>query len=66
MQEREMLTAREAARLLRLKPETLAMKARNGDIPSVKIGRTWLFRKDTIERMLEGVPPASEPSQSEA
>jgi excisionase family DNA binding protein len=65
MQEREMLTAREAAGLLRLKPETLAMKARNGNIPSVKIGRTWLFRKDTIERMLEGVPPAPEPSQAE-
>jgi excisionase family DNA binding protein len=66
MQEREMLTAREAARLLRLKPETLAMKARNGDIPSVKIGRTWLFRKDTIERMLEGAPSPPEPSQAEA
>jgi excisionase family DNA binding protein len=56
-----MLTAREVAELLRMKPETLAMKARNGDIPGVKIGRAWLFRRDAIERLLVG-PPAPEPS----
>jgi excisionase family DNA binding protein len=62
MQEADMLTSREVAQMLRMKPETLAMKARIGEIPGVKIGRAWLFRRETIERLLGGTPPAPEPS----
>ena len=62
MQEADMLTSREVAQMLRMKPETLAMKARIGEIPGVKIGRAWLFRRETIERILGGTPPAPEPS----
>jgi excisionase family DNA binding protein len=60
MQETEMLTSREVARLLRMKPENLALKARIGEIPGVKIGRAWLFRRDTIDRLLAGTPPTPE------
>jgi hypothetical protein len=42
--------------------ETLAMKARIGEIPGVKIGRARLFRRETIERLLGRIPPALEPS----
>jgi excisionase family DNA binding protein len=62
MQQADMLTSREVAQMLRMKPETLAMKARIGEIPGVKIGRAWLFRRETIERLLGGTPPAPEPS----
>jgi excisionase family DNA binding protein len=62
MQEADMLTSREVAQMLRMKPETLAMKARIGEIPGVKIGRAWLFRRETIERLLGGTPPTPEPS----
>jgi excisionase family DNA binding protein len=62
MQQTEMLTSREVARMLRMKPETLAMKARIGEIPGVKIGRAWLFRRETIEGLLAGTRPAPEPS----
>jgi excisionase family DNA binding protein len=65
MQEREMLTSREAAELLRMKPETLAMKANKGTIQGVKVGRSWLFRKETIDRLLAGTQPAPEPSPPE-
>jgi excisionase family DNA binding protein len=64
MQEPEMLTSREVAQMLRMKPETLALKARAGEIPGVKIGRAWLFRKDAIERLLAGHPQTPEPSPS--
>lgn len=62
MQEADILTSREVAQMLLMKPETLAMKARIGEIPGVKIGRAWLFCGETIEWLLGGTPPAPEPS----
>jgi excisionase family DNA binding protein len=62
LQQADMLTSRAVAQMLRVKPETLAMKARIGEIPGVKIGRAWRFRRETIERLLGGPPPAPEPS----
>jgi excisionase family DNA binding protein len=62
MQEADMLTSREVAQMLRMRPETLAMKARIGEISGVKIGRAWLFRRETIERLLGDTLPSPEPS----
>ena len=59
-----MLTAREAARLLRLKPETLAMKARNGEIPSVEIGRAGYSDKIQLSGCWKG--DSARGSQAEA
>ena len=64
MQEAAMLIAREVGQMLRMKAETLAMKARIGEIPGVKIGRAWMFRRETIERLLGSTPPALEPSRA--
>ena len=37
------LTLQEAARLLKIHPVTLQEKARSGEIPGAKIGRSWVF-----------------------
>jgi excisionase family DNA binding protein len=45
----------EAARLLRIHPKTLRVKARRGIIPAVRIGRVWRFRVSTLNRWLERI-----------
>jgi excisionase family DNA binding protein len=45
----------EAARLLRIHPKTLRVKARRGVIPAVRIGRVWRFRVSTLNRWLERI-----------
>ena len=45
-----MLDLHEAASLLRVHPKTLEAKARKGEAPAVKIGKSWLFIEvDLIE-----------------
>jgi excisionase family DNA binding protein len=54
-----MLTSREAAELLRLKPETIQAYVRTGKLRAVKVGRAYLLRQEAIERFLES-PPSPE------
>jgi len=48
----EVLTVEEAAALLKLNPETIYRKARKGEIPAVKVGRSWRFPKEPLEEWL--------------
>lgn len=48
----EVLTAEEAAQYLRIHAETLRRKVREGEIPAVKVGRAYRFRKEDLERWL--------------
>lgn len=48
----ELLTATEAAALLRLATETVKRKARAGEIPAVKTGRKWAFIRADLEAWL--------------
>jgi len=47
-----LLDAEEAARLLRMHPRTLRMKARKGAIPGVQVGKRWRFRASMLDRWL--------------
>lgn len=49
----EIMNIKETANYLRISQYTLGEKARQGEIPSVKIGRRRLFRKATLETWLE-------------
>jgi len=49
----KMLKAKEAAEFLGVHVETLRRLARNGEIPSFKIGKDWRFNKDALERWME-------------
>jgi len=44
-------TVDDVARYLRLEPETVRAMARRGDIPAVKIGRVWRFRRNLIKEI---------------
>lgn len=46
------LTVEEMAELLNLKSSTISRKASKGAIPSVKIGRKWIFPRDVIQEWL--------------
>lgn len=50
----EILTLAQVAKLLRLHRSTVYRMVKQGDIPSVKVGRVWRFSKDALETWLKG------------
>lgn len=42
-------TVRELADYLQVTEQTIRSLARRGDLPAVKVGRVWRFRKDEID-----------------
>ena len=48
----EVLTAEEAAHLLKVSKKTLLRYARDGQVPGTKLGRVWRFRRsDMLDRL---------------
>jgi excisionase family DNA binding protein len=46
-------TVKDTAEYLRLKPNTVRMMARNGDLPAIKVGkRLWRFRIKEVKEWL--------------
>jgi excisionase family DNA binding protein len=43
------LVVNEAARRLRIHPDTVKRLCRQGDIPAVKIHNTWLIKRESLE-----------------
>lgn len=50
------MTIREVAEFLRLTEKTAYRFALEGKIPGFKVGGTWRFRRDDIEKLTQGVP----------
>jgi excisionase family DNA binding protein len=50
-----LLDTEEAARLLRMHPRTLRIKARKREIPAVQVGRRWRFRVSVLNHWLEEI-----------
>lgn len=48
-----LMTVDEVAEFLRLKPETIRSMARRGDLPGIKLGRVWRFRRSSISQLIE-------------
>ena len=46
------MTLEEVANYLKMKPQTLYTWAQKGDIPAVKLGKEWRFRRDVIDEWL--------------
>lgn len=51
--ERYVMTAQEVASYLRISQATVYKLARSGEIPAVRLGRSWRFRRDLLEKWLE-------------
>lgn len=47
--ETEIMTTPEVAQYLRLAEATIYKLAQAGEIPAVRVGRTWRFKKDLID-----------------
>lgn len=44
-----LITADQAAKLLKLHPKTLKRLAQVGELPGMKIGRVWRFRESELD-----------------
>jgi excisionase family DNA binding protein len=47
--EKDIMTVREVAEYLRLNEMTIYRLARKGEVPALKVGRTWRFKKELID-----------------
>jgi excisionase family DNA binding protein len=50
-----LLDADEAAKLLKIHPQTLLRSARRGKIPAIRVGRLWRFRASILNQWLEKI-----------
>jgi excisionase family DNA binding protein len=57
MRESEHYTTAEAARLLHIKPESIAKKIKRGQLEAVKAGKLWLIKKEIVDAMLQPAAP---------
>ena len=51
----EVMTATEVAELLHLPLSTVYGLARRGQLPAIRLGRTWRFLRPRLEELLNGV-----------
>lgn len=52
MAERDIMTVKEAAEYLGIKPSTLYKYIKQGVIPAFKIGSLWRFKKSALDRWI--------------
>jgi excisionase family DNA binding protein len=52
-----MMTVREVAEFLRLKEATVCRLASEGQLPGLKIGKSWRFDMGALERLVTGAQP---------
>jgi excisionase family DNA binding protein len=49
---KEIMTPHEAAEYLNLNVRTIYRLAKNGKLPGYKVGRSWKFSKDALDKWL--------------
>jgi excisionase family DNA binding protein len=52
----QLWTVEELAVYLKLQPETVRGMARRGELPGIKIGKVWRFRKSAIKKIFQEQP----------
>lgn len=50
--EEELLTTKELAQHLKIKPQTVLRKVRNGELPAIRVGQRFRFNKKQVNRWL--------------
>jgi len=61
----KLITAKELAQFLKLSESTIYKLASNGELPGLKIGDSWRFDQQDIERMIRSVKRGSRNSGRE-
>ena len=67
MTDHELLTPEEAARYLRVNPQTVYRLLRSGALPGFKVGRQWRIREADLVACLGGAharPPVAGPESA--
>jgi excisionase family DNA binding protein len=54
-----LVTVREVADVLRLKEATVCRLASEGKVPAIKVGKSWRFDMDALERWVACAQPTS-------
>ncbi len=49
----ELFTVEEVAKILRVKPENIRRKVRNGQIKAYKVGKAWRFSHEAVKSFLD-------------
>ena len=63
----EIMTTRDVSKYLKLHELTICKYAARGKIPAVRIGKSWRFDKDVIDKWIgEGTPPLNKAGSKEA
>jgi excisionase family DNA binding protein len=47
------MTVEEVAKYLQLHTQTVSRMAQRGELPGVKVGRHWRFKKETLDTFLD-------------
>lgn len=55
----EILTLKEVAQYLKLAEKTAYRLASEGKLPGFKVGGSWRFRKDEVEKLTKGEMPSA-------
>jgi excisionase family DNA binding protein len=55
----EILTLKEVAKYLKLAEKTAYRLAADGKLPGFKVGGSWRFRKDEVEKLTKGEMPSA-------
>lgn len=50
----QIMTTKEVAKYLKLHEITICKLSKEGKIPSIRIGRSWRFDKDAIDKWIAG------------
>ncbi len=53
MAEDEIMTVDEVAGYLKMNRQTITRMAARGELPAMKVGREWRFRKNYLDAMLD-------------
>jgi len=59
------VTVREVATLLQLKESTVCSLAAEGKLPAFKLGKSWRFDMEEVERWIAGMPRSGKGRQGD-
>lgn len=60
---KEILTAQEVAKYLRIHPYTVKRLAREGKLPGFKVGEQWRFQQNAINKFINNLNPRKSKSK---
>jgi excisionase family DNA binding protein len=64
MSDDELLTLGEISELLGMNPSSVRLWVHQGLLPATKVGRSWVVRRDDLEKLLSARPDLGHPDRN--